>query len=127
MKIGLIDVDGHHYPNLALMKISAYHKAKGDSVEWWWGFEHYDRVYMSKVFDDTYSPDIPAHFNADQIVRGGTGYCMSSELPYEIEHMLVAFQFVVQRLTGYDGDMIDFTHVLNKLAVQNLLEKRDAK
>lgn len=87
MKIGLIDVDGHNYPNLALMKISAYHKAKGDSVEWWWGFEHYDRVYMSKVFDDTYSPDIPAPFNADQIVRGGTGYCMSSKLPYEIEHM----------------------------------------
>lgn len=87
MKIGLIDVDGHNYPNLALMKISAYHKAKGDSVEWWWGFEHYDRVYMSKVFDDTYSPDIPAPFNADQIVRGGTGYCMSSQLPYEIEHM----------------------------------------
>ena len=87
MKIGLIDVDGHNYPNLALMKISAYHKAKGDSVEWWWGFETYDRVYMSKVFDDTYSPDIPAPFNADQIVRGGTGYCMSSQLPYEIEHM----------------------------------------
>lgn len=87
MKIGLIDVDGHNYPNLALMKISAYHKVKGDSVEWWWGFEHYDRVYMSKVFDNTYSPDIPAPFNADQIVRGGTGYCMSSQLPYEIEHM----------------------------------------
>lgn len=87
MKIGLIDVDGHHYPNLALMKISAYHKAKGDSVEWWWGFEHYDRVYMSKVFDDTYSQDIPVPFNADQIVRGGTGYCMSSKLPYEIERM----------------------------------------
>lgn len=87
MKIGLIDVDGHNYPNLALMKISAYHKAKGDSVEWWWGFGNYDRVYMSKVFDDTYSQDIPAPFNADQIVRGGTGYCMSSQLPYEIEHM----------------------------------------
>ena len=87
MKIGLIDVDGHNYPNLALMKISAYHKAMGDSVEWWWGFEHYDRVYMSRVFDDTYSQDIPAPLNADQIVRGGTGYCISSQLPYEIEHM----------------------------------------
>ena len=31
MKIGLIDVDGHNFPNLALMKISAYHKAKGDN------------------------------------------------------------------------------------------------
>ena len=53
LKIGLIDVDGHNYPNLALMKISAWHKAHGDTVEWWWGFGHYDRVYMSKVFDDT--------------------------------------------------------------------------
>lgn len=36
MKIGLIDVDGHHFPNLALMRISAYHKARGDEVEWWY-------------------------------------------------------------------------------------------
>ena len=45
----------------------------------------------------------------------------------DITAMLIAFQFVVQRLTGYDGDLIDFTHILNKLAVQNVLEKRDAK
>ena len=48
-RIGLIDVDGHNFPNLALMKISAYHKAKGDEVEWWWtDLIHYDIVYMSK-------------------------------------------------------------------------------
>ncbi len=45
----------------------------------------------------------------------------------DVTAMLIAFQFVVQRLTGYDGDLIDFTHILNKLAVQNVLEKRDAK
>lgn len=51
MKIGLIDVDGHNFPNLALMRISAYHKAHGDTVEWWWSdFVHYDIVYMSKIF-----------------------------------------------------------------------------
>lgn len=45
MKIGLIDVDGHHFPNLALMRISAYHKARGDDVEWWWtDFIHYDII-----------------------------------------------------------------------------------
>lgn len=38
MKVGLIDVDGHHYPNLALMKLSAWHKSQGDTVEWWWGW-----------------------------------------------------------------------------------------
>ena len=78
MKIGLIDVDGHHFPNLALMRISAYHKAQGDEVEWWWSdFIHYDIVYMSKIFSDAYSPDIPEPMNADKVIKGGTGYCIS--------------------------------------------------
>lgn len=50
MRIGLIDVDGHNFPNLALMRISAYHKAIGDQVEWWCDLVHYDIVYMSKIF-----------------------------------------------------------------------------
>ena len=87
MNIGLIDVDGHNFPNLALMKISAWHKAQGDSVEWWWGFGDYDRVYMSKVFDNTYSPDIPEPVNAKEVIKGGTGYGLDNVLPYEIEHM----------------------------------------
>lgn len=74
MKIGLIDVDSHNFPNLALMKISAYHKAKGDDVEWCNLFKHYDRVYQSKVFDDTYTPDLEYIPNADKIIKGGTGY-----------------------------------------------------
>ena len=87
MKIGLIDVDGHNYPNLALMKLSAWHKAHGDEVEWWWGFSEYDRVYMSKVFDETYTPDIPEPLNAKEIVKGGTGYGLGNKLPDEIEHV----------------------------------------
>jgi len=35
MRIGLIDVDGHNFPNLALMKLSARHKALGDTVGDW--------------------------------------------------------------------------------------------
>lgn len=78
MKIGLIDVDGHHFPNLALMRISAFHKAKGDEVEWWVGdLFHYDIVYMSKVFSNAYSPDIPEPMNADVVIKGGTGYCIT--------------------------------------------------
>ena len=78
MNIGLIDVDGHNFPNLALMRISAYHKARGDNVEWWFGIgTHYDIVYMSKIFSDDYSPDIPEPVNADKIIKGGTGYCIS--------------------------------------------------
>lgn len=87
MKIGLIDVDSHNFPNLALMKISAYHKAQGDEVEWWWGWGQYDKVYMSKVFDNTYTPDHPEPVNTKEIIKGGTGYGLKNELPYEIEHM----------------------------------------
>lgn len=66
MKIALIDVDASlnpakaKFPNLALMRISAYHKSRGDTVEWWWSdLIHYDIVYMSKVFSDAYTKDIP--------------------------------------------------------------------
>ena len=74
MRIGLIDVDSHNYPNLPLMKISAWHKSQGDEVEWHWGWGQYDKVYMSKVFDDTYSADKPEPINTDIIIKGGTGY-----------------------------------------------------
>lgn len=50
MKIGLVDVDNHNWPNLALMKISSWHKGAGDTVEWAGSLEHYDIVYMAKVF-----------------------------------------------------------------------------
>lgn len=105
MKIGLIDVDNFQkkkikFPNLALMKLSAWHKAQGDQVEWWNGFEHYDRVYMSKVFGEEYTPDMHFAINADEVIRGGSGYCietvggvetwlpeLGTELPAEIEHI----------------------------------------
>ena len=72
MKIGLIDVDGHSkFPNFALMRISAWHKQNGDSVEWYEPMfsGHMDRVYMSKVF--TFTPDYEYIVDADEIVRGG--------------------------------------------------------
>ena len=87
MVIGLIDVDGHNFPNLALMKLSAWHKAQGDAVEWWWGFGAYDRVYMSKVFDAAYSADQPEPLNAREIIKGGTGYGLDNRLPDEVEHI----------------------------------------
>lgn len=86
MKIGLLDVDGHNFPNLPLMKLSAYHKSRGDLVEWWRPEGRYDRVYKSRVFTDTYSKDTTAVTNADEIIRGGTGYGLRENLPDEIEH-----------------------------------------
>lgn len=70
MKIGLIDVDGHNYPNLPLMKLSAYHKAKGDSVEWYQPLfsGHMDIVYKSKVF--SFTPDYEYPIDAEKIIGG---------------------------------------------------------
>lgn len=86
MNIGLIDVDGHHFPNLALMKLSAWHKLQGDAVSWYSGIEHYDKVYMSKVF--TFTPDDGRVIQADEVVRGGTGYNIASKLPIEIDRIM---------------------------------------
>ena len=99
MRIGLIDVDGHNYPNLALMKISAWHKAQGDKVEWYQPLlsGHMDKVYMSKVF--SFTDDYEFVIDADEVITGGTGYAIGlangkehylkqidTDLPYEIEH-----------------------------------------
>lgn len=71
MRIGLIECDSHHFPNLPLMKISAWHKSQGDSVEWYEPLlsGHMDKVYVSKVF--SFSDDYPYPIDADEIVRGG--------------------------------------------------------
>lgn len=82
MKIGLIPVDSM-FPNLALMKIAAYHKKQNDIVEWYSPFDHYDKVYMSKVF--SFTPDYGYYIMADEVERGGTGYDLSKKLPKEIE------------------------------------------
>ena len=73
MKIGLVDVDSHNFPNLCLMKLSEYHTRRGDRVEWWSPKGRYDLVYKSRVFTDTYSQDTIVVNNADQVIQGGTG------------------------------------------------------
>ena len=87
MRIGIVDVDGHNWPNLCLMKLSAYHKARGDTVEWWTPEARYDLVYKSRVFTDLYSKDTIQVTNADLVLLGGTGYGLSIDLPYGIEHI----------------------------------------
>jgi len=85
MKIGLVDVDGHNFPNLCLMKISAYHKSKGDNVSWAGSLEWYDKVYMAKVFD--FTPDDYQSYQTRELIRGGTGYSLINRLPCEIENV----------------------------------------
>ena len=111
MRIGLIDVDGHNFPNLALMRISAYHKSIGDTVEWWQtDFIYYDIIYMSKIFSDAYSPDVQEPLNCGEIIKGGTGYAIAlgedgkehfdksahKNLPPEIEKMFPDYSIYPQ-------------------------------
>ena len=69
MKIALHDSDNTGFPNYALMKISAWEKAQGNTVEWWMPMEEYDQVYSSKVF--TFTPENP--YLPDNTIRGGLG------------------------------------------------------
>ena len=135
MRIGLIDVDGHNFPNLALMRISTYHKSIGDTVEWWWSdLIHYDVVYMSKIFSNTYSKDVPEPMNADMVIKGGTGYCISlgadgrehydqtknTSLPEEIERcqpdysIYPQIDFAISMTTRGCPRGCPFCHVANK-------------
>ena len=86
IRIGLIDVDSHKFPNLCLMKLSAYHKAQGHQVCFWNPLFYFDVVYKSRVFTDTYSKDNITVKNAGQVIKGGTGYGPGPDLPDEIEH-----------------------------------------
>ena len=115
MRIGLIDVDGHNFPNLPLMKLSAWHKQNGDSVEWYeplfHGFpnEPMDKVYMSKVF--SFTPDYPYFINAKEVSKGGSGYCIElvdgkevyhaendSQLPKEIETIYPDYSIYYEKI-----------------------------
>lgn len=100
-KIGLYDADGHNFPSLPLMKLSAYHKAKGDKVEFACPLCKYDRIYLSRVFGDEYTTyNKYLLLQADEIIYGGTGFAikvkdgkeiyekeMDKNLPPEIEHI----------------------------------------
>lgn len=97
MRIGLHDADADHiknktFPNYALMKISTYYKAQGDSVEWWNPLYTYDKVYSSKIFDFTQ----PDQYLPDGTEKGGTGYDVKKELPLEIDNMFPDYSIYPQ-------------------------------
>lgn len=84
MKIGLIDCDSYHFPNLPLMKLSAYYKAKGNNVEFAKKDGEYEVLFVSKIFTETKEPELP---KAGIIFRGGSGYDLENTLPDQIEHI----------------------------------------
>lgn len=116
MKVGLIDLDNKNskniFPNLALMKLSAYHKSLGDTVEWYDNFQYYDRVYVSKVF--SFTPNFEYYINADEVIYGGSGFAIKTingkeiydkeldkPLPYEIEHSFPDYSLYGIKDTAY--------------------------
>jgi len=89
MKIGMVDCDrktqSKAFPNLALMKLSAYHKSQGDTVDWAEAGRSYDRLYVSKVF--SFTPDPPLFgISAQEIVYGGSGFAIELVDGKEVYH-----------------------------------------
>lgn len=75
-------------PNIAIMKISRYHKQQGDDVKWYQPlFDMYDTdiLYHSKIF--TFSDDYNYYPVNAEILKGGTGFDITSKLPPEIEEI----------------------------------------
>lgn len=122
MKIGLIDVDSHRWPNLCLMKLSAYHKAQGAAVEWWRPEGRYDLIYKSRVFTDTYSKDTITVTNADRLICGGTGYGPRPDLPDAVEHTRPDCDAYVDFSQGLDIRLItsDNVALLNKVRTKTV-------
>ena len=121
MRVGLIDVDGHNFPNIPLMKLSAWHKQQGDTVEWYEPLfsGHMNRVYMSKVF--SFTQDYPYFVDADEVVRGGSGYCIEltdgrehyqkerdKELPPEVEHIYPDYMVLGSTINNKQGKLLFF-------------------
>lgn len=98
-RVGLISVDDHNFPNLALMKISAWEKSQGNQVEWAIPLLQYNKVYMAKVF--TFTPDFDTYINAKEIIRGGTGYDLENKLPDYIENMCPDYTIYPQYKEAY--------------------------
>lgn len=88
MKVRLLASDSK-IPNLAIMKISSFHKQRGDDVGWYepiLDFEDTDILYHSKIF--TFSSPYQYYPINAKIIRGGTGFDIQSRLPEEIEKIV---------------------------------------
>lgn len=82
MKIGIHDSDDTKYPNLVLMKLSAWHKKQGDTISFFTPLADFDKIYSSKVF--TWSKN---YYLPNNVLKGGTGYKNYHGLPDYVEHI----------------------------------------
>lgn len=124
MNIGIIDADvigkkKHRFPNLACMKISAYHKSQGHNVKLLMSYddiENYDKVFISKVFTDTPVPEGITELS--WVEYGGTGffYDKAEPLPYDIEHSMPDYHLYddwVNEQLANGGKRLDFKYYLD--------------
>lgn len=104
MRIGLHDVDSKELPNLALLKLAAWHRGRGDEVEVYAPLlrDRYDKVYASKMFDFSPAP----YVDPERMEVGGTGWDVASRLPPEVERARVMPEDYA--LFGY-GNSLGFT------------------
>ena len=108
MEIGLVDVDGTRFPNLVLMKLSAWHKARGDNVHLLRPedvllggnlFGGYDKLYAACVFTENCGTAIRLKELGAEV--GGTGTNNPSTLPHEIEHAYPDYALYGDAHTAY--------------------------
>ncbi len=124
MNIGIIDADligkkKHRFPNLACMKISAYHKSQGHNVKLLMSYddiENYDKVFISKVFTDTPVPD--GILNLSWVEYGGTGFFYDKAIPLadDIEHSMPDYHLYddwVNEQLANGGKRLDFKYYLD--------------
>lgn len=90
MRVGVFDVDSK-MPNLALMRLSAYHKERGDSVEPYSPLfkDHFDKIYASRLFNFS---DMTL-LDPERMEIGGTGWDLRKNLPAEVERLTPDYSF----------------------------------
>jgi hypothetical protein len=90
MRVGLLPMAAA-LPNVALMRLSSYHKALGDEVIFKpQPFDRCDRVYISTQFtwQRRKVEEVAAHFRTHaDVVIGGSGWDFAVQLPAEVDVM----------------------------------------
>ena len=108
MLIGLVDIDGTSFPNLCLMKISAWFKSQGHDTELLKPsdvldglnlFKHYDRLYGACVFTDNAHIARALEKTGAHVAGSGTG--KAETLPDYIEHMMPDYSLYGVQDTAY--------------------------
>lgn len=129
MNVALIDADlldgGTRHPNLALLKMSGWHKAQGHTVRlitnydqlepdlFGGGAADYDHIAVSKVFTKSKVPPVLQDLiRSGKASIGGTGFFEigSPVLPTEVEHHMPDYHLYDEYIAAHpEGHWDDYT------------------